>query len=116
LAAERVLVIADDIVAADMIASDPSRVLFPGFRVSAVAHVPAACHPAPLTGYWQRDNDFFHDYHARSRDAEGFRAWLAEWITELPDHAAYRAKLGTRLSRLRIKGDAPSAPANYAAA
>lgn len=115
LAAERVLIIADEIVAPEIIASDPSRVLFPGFRVSAVCHLPAASHPAPLTGYWRRDNDFFHDYHARSRDADGFRAWLAEWILELPDHATYRAKLGERLERLRITGNAPSAPANYAA-
>ncbi len=116
LAAERVLIIADEIVDPEIIASDPSRVLFPGFRVSAVCELPAASHPAPLTGCWRRDNDFFHDYHAASREADGFQAWLAEWITDMPDHAAYRAKLGARLGKLRITGEAASAPANYAVA
>ncbi len=116
LAADRVLILADEIVAPEVIASDPSRVLFPGFRVSAVCHIPGASHPSPLTGCWKRDNDFFHDYHEVSRDPDGFQNWLAEWVTGPKDHAAYRAKLGERLGKLRIKGDTPSAPANYAAA
>lgn len=116
LAADRVIVIADEIVAADVIASDPSRVLFPGFCVAAVCHVPAGVHPSPLTGYWRRDNDFFHDYHAASRTADGYAAWLSEWVLDLPDHAAYREKLGERLDKLRIRGARPAAPANYATA
>jgi glutaconate CoA-transferase subunit A len=76
--------------------------------------VPAATHPAPLTGCWRRDNDFFHDYHARSRDPEDFKAWLEDWVLGPANHAAYREKLGARLDALRIKGEALSAPANYA--
>jgi hypothetical protein len=34
---------------------------------------------------------------------------------DVPDHAAYRAKLGAKLNDLRITGEALSAPANYAA-
>jgi glutaconate CoA-transferase subunit A len=68
-----------------------------------------------MTGCWRRDNDFFHDYHRRSRDPDEFRAWLDEWVLGVPDHAGYRAKLGARLDDLRIDGDAPSAAANYAA-
>lgn len=115
LAAERLIVLADEIVEASVIASDPSRVPFPGYIVSAVCHVPAACHPSPMTGCWRRDNDFFHDYHRRSRRRDGFLAWLDEWVLGVPDHAAYRDKLGRRLDDLRIKRDAPSAAANYAA-
>lgn len=115
LAAERVILLTDEIVAPEVIASDPGRVLFPGYLVSAVCHVPASCHPSPMTGCWRRDNAFFHDYHQRSRTREGFLAWLAEWVLDLPDHEAYRAKLGARLDDLRITGNAPSAAANYAA-
>lgn len=114
-AAERVIVIADEIVEAAVIASDPSRCLIPGFRVEAVVHVEGGCHPAPLTGRWQRDSQFFNDYHARSRDPEGFQAWLAEWVTGCADPAAYAAKLGARRDELRIAGTALAAPANYAA-
>lgn len=115
LAAKRVIVLADEIVAESVIRSDPSRVLVPGYKVSAVCEVPAGQHPAPMTGRWQRDNAFFSDYLARSKTREGFLAWLNEWVLSLADHAAYRAKLATRLDELRIKGEALAAPANYAA-
>ena len=45
-----------------------------------------------------------------------FLAWLDEWVLGVPDHAAYRVKLGPRLDDLRIVGSAPAAPADYAAA
>lgn len=115
LAAERVIVLADEMVGSDVIRSDPNRVLFPGFRVSAVCHVQGAVHPSPMTGRWRRDNAFFADYHARSRRRDGFLAWLDEWVLGPADHAAYRAKLGARLDDLRIKGQALSEPANFAA-
>jgi hypothetical protein len=43
-------------------------------------------------------------------------AWLDEWVLGLPDHAAYREKLGGRLERLRIAGAAPATETNFAAA
>jgi glutaconate CoA-transferase subunit A len=114
LASGRVIVLADEIVEPDVIASDPGRVLVPGFRVAAVCHVPAAVHPSPLTGAWRRDNEFFHEYHTASREPDGFRAWLDEWVIGTGDHDGYRAKLGARLDALRIRGKAPAAPVNYA--
>ena len=114
IAAEKIIVLADEIVEPEVIASDPSRVLIPGFGVNAVCHVPAANHPSMLIGRWKRDNAFFHDYHKETRDPAGFQRWCDEWVRDLPDHAAYRAKLGGQLEELRITGDAPSAPANYA--
>lgn len=115
LAAEKVILLANEIVEPEVISSDPSRVLVPGYLVTAVCHVPGAVHPSPQTGCWKRDNEFFNDYHAESRTPEGFRAWLDEWVLGVPDHAAYRDKLGARLEDLRIKGQALAAPANFAA-
>ncbi|MBF0267389.1 MAG: CoA transferase subunit A [Alphaproteobacteria bacterium] len=114
LAAKSVILLADEIVEPAVIASDPNRVIFPGFKVKAVAHEPASQYPSPMTGCWKRDNAFFNDYHQRSRDREGYLAWLEEWVLSLPDHASLRAKLGTRLDDLRIKGTALAAPANFA--
>ena len=115
LAAEKVILLANEIVEPEVILSDPSRVLVPGYLVTAVCHVPAAVHPSPQTGCWRRDNAFFGDYHAESRTPEGFQKWLDEWIFDVPDHAAYRARLASRLDHLRITGSALSAPANFAA-
>ncbi len=116
LAAEKVILLADEIVAPDVIASDPSRVLLPGYLVTAVCHVPGAAHPSPMTGRWRRDNDFFENYHRVSRTRDGFLGWLREWVLEVPDHAAYRKKLGRRLDALRITGLAPAAMTSYAVA
>ncbi len=68
-----------------------------------------------MTGIWQRDTAFFDAYHRRSRDREGFLGWLDEWVYGPADHAAYLARLGDRLERLRITGSAPAAAANFAA-
>lgn len=114
LAAERVIVLAEELVEPEVIASDPSRVLFPAFRVTAVCHEPAAVHPSPMTGLWRRDNGFFNDYHARSRERDGFLAWLDEWVLGVPDHKGYRTRLGEQLDALRIRGERLAAPTNYA--
>ncbi|MBT4043038.1 MAG: CoA transferase subunit A, partial [Rhodospirillaceae bacterium] len=50
LASHKIILLAEDIVEPEVIASDPSRVLIPGCVVDAVCHVPAACHPSPLIG------------------------------------------------------------------
>ena len=68
-----------------------------------------------MPGLWRRDTDFFNAYHRRSRERDGFLAWLEEWVLGLPDHDAYCAKLGARLEALRITGEALAAPVNYAA-
>ncbi len=114
LASDRVILLAEEIVAPEVIASDPGRVLFPGFRVSAVVHETAGVHPAPMTGVWQRDNAFFQDYHRRSRERDGLLAWLDEWVLGVGGQDGYREKLGERLTALRIRGEALAAPANWA--
>jgi len=115
IAAEKIIVLAEEIVEPEVIASDPSRVLIPGFGVNAVCHVPAGCHPSPLIGKWKRDHAFLHHYHTETREPAGFERWCDEWVRDVADHEAYRIKLGGQLEDLRILGDAPSAPANYAA-
>jgi glutaconate CoA-transferase subunit A len=114
LAARKVILLAEELVETSVITSDPSRVPFPGFKVTAVVHERAGQHPSPMTGHWKRDNAFFNDYHAQSRDVAGFRAWLDAWVFSCPDHASYLRKLGPRLEGLRIQGKALAAPANYA--
>ena len=114
LAAKRLIVVAEELVEPEVIASDPDRVPFPGFLVSAVVHEPAAVHPSPMAGVWKRDTPFADEYHGCSREPEEFGKWLQEWVLDLSDHAAYREKLGDRLAALRIRGRAWAAPTNFA--
>lgn len=113
MAADRVILLAEEIVGADEIRSDPNRVLVPGFRVSAVVHAPGACHPSPVQGRYRRDHPFYGAYHEAGRDEEGFDAWLRGWVLEVPDRAAYLERLGPRWAELRDLHEALAAPVDY---
>ncbi len=113
-AADRVLLLAEEIVAPEVIRSDPNRVLFPPFLVCAVVHCPGGCHPSPVPGYYGRDHAFYAEYHERTRTAEGMEAWLAEWVYGVPDRAAYLERLGSeRWRALREVRPALAAPVDY---
>ena len=51
LASKQIIITAEEIVAPEVISSDPNRVFTPGFRVSAVVHAPWGAHPSPAPGY-----------------------------------------------------------------
>lgn len=112
LAAREVIVLAEEVVDRAVIASDPNRTICPGLKVAAVVAVPGACHPSPLQGRYARDHDFIHEYHRATREVAGFEAWIAEWVTGVPDRAAYLAKLGERWSGLQEAGT-PAAEARF---
>src|SRR5882762_5138864 len=67
-ASRKVILIAEEIVAPEVIASDPNRTLIPGFLVTAVVQEPWGAHPSPVQGYYGRDHDFFHEYHDQTRE------------------------------------------------
>lgn len=96
LAAMRVIVLAERVVDARVTHGTPNAVLVPATKVAAVVEEPFACHPSPLHTMYPRDHEFFHEYHRATRTAEGFDAWIAEWVTGLPDRAAYAKKLAPR--------------------
>jgi glutaconate CoA-transferase subunit A len=114
LAARRVILTAEEIVAPAVVLSDPNRILLPPHRVSAVVHAPAGAHPSPVQGYYARDHAFFSEYHDATREQDGYRRWLEEWVQNVPDLAAYRDKLGDRLDRLRPTERHLAAAVDYA--
>jgi glutaconate CoA-transferase, subunit A len=114
LAARDVILVADEIVSRDVILSDPNRVLGPSFKVRAVVHEPWGAHPSAVSGLYNRDHQYYHEYHVRTRTEEGFQQWLNEWVMEVPDRAAYVAKLGEeRLRSLGVKEHRYAAPVDY---
>ena len=60
--------------------------------------MPHGAHPSPLAGRYHRDNDYFLDYAERTRDPDDFEDWLAEWVTDVPDRAAYWEQVDRDLS------------------
>ena len=114
LAARKVILTAEEVVPADVILSDPNRILLPPHRVTAVVHVPGGAHPSPVQGYYGRDHAFFSEYHSATRARDGFIKWLDEWVSGVPDRAAYVHKLGQRLDALRPSQARLAASVNYA--
>jgi glutaconate CoA-transferase, subunit A len=114
LAARDVILTAEEIVEADVILSDPNRILFPPHRVSAVVHAPGGAYPSPVQGHYARDHAAFTEYHTQSRHREGFLQWLDEWVLQVPDLAAYRHKLGPRFDVLKPRQKHLAAEVDYA--
>lgn len=111
LAASKVIVCCEELVAAEVVLSDPNRVLLPETKVVAVVHEPGGTHPAPLQGFWRRDHAAYRDYAARSRTAEGFRDWLQNWVLEVADRREYLARLDR--AGLAVRRHLHSAPVDY---
>lgn len=94
LAAHVVVLTAEEVLPAGELDLDPSRSLVPAHKVTAVVEEPGGAHPSPVLGYSERDHEVFHDYHRRTRDVAGYDDWVKEWVFDVPDRAAYRARLG----------------------
>jgi glutaconate CoA-transferase subunit A len=114
LAARNVILVAEEIVSREVILSDPNRVLGPSFKVRAVVHEPRGAHPSAVSGFYNRDHQYYHEYHTRTRTTEGFQQWLDEWVLNIPDRYAYLTKLGEeRLNGLGVKEHRYAAPVDY---
>jgi glutaconate CoA-transferase subunit A len=113
-AAERVIVVVEELVDEAVIRADPNRTIIPGLIVDAVVVEPWGAHPSYVQGAYDRDNRFYLDWDPISRSPEGTAAWLREWVHDLPDRTAYVEKLGPeRLAALRPTEPAPSGSVDY---
>jgi len=112
-AADRVIVVCEELVDESAIRADPNRTVIPGLIVDAVVVQPKACHPSYAQGYYDRDNRFYLDWDAIARDAQLLDAWLKEWVFDLQTHADYVQKLGAERWGALVPGEAWSEPVNY---
>jgi len=113
-AARRVIVVCEELVDEEVIRADPNRTVIPGLIVDAVVVEPGACHPSYVQGYYDRDNRFYVEWDAISRDPDALAAWLDEWVYGTEDQASYLAKLGEQRWRaLAPAGRALSPPVDY---
>ena len=103
-AAKKVILTAEEIVDESIIRSDPNRTMIPGIVVSAVCHVPFACHPSYAQGYYDRDNEFYLAWDKVSESAEATKEYLDEWVYGVKDRNEYWEKLGAEAhKRLEVK-------------
>ena len=97
-----------------VITSDPNRVVTPGFRVSAVVHVPWGGHPSPVPGCYNRDHQAFIDYRDQSQTAAAFAGWRRQWVDSVRTPQDYQMLLGLeRMHSLRLKHHVYSEPVDF---
>jgi len=113
-AAKRVILIAEEVVSPEIINSDPGRTLIQGFQVDAVVHEPMASHPSPVQGYYNRDDEYFKEYHSETKSRTKFEDWLQKWVYAVDDRTGYSKLLGDeRIEGLKIKNSALTEPADF---
>ncbi len=113
-AAKRVIVVAEEIVGAEVIASDPNRTVIPGFMVHAVVECRYGAHPSPVQGYYGRDNAFFRQYHEHTKTLRDSEVWLQRWVHGITNRAGYMNQLGgCRVADLAVKHHAYAAPTEF---
>jgi len=112
-AAKKVILTAEEIVDESVIRSDPNRTMIPGIVVSAVCHVPFACHPSYAQGYYDRDNEFYLAWDKVSESAEATRQYLDKWVYGVKDREEYWQKLGAEKYKKLEVPDLMSQPINY---
>ena len=113
-AAKAVIVVAEEIVSAKVIASDPNRTVIPGFLVSAVVEAPYGAHPSPVQGYYNRDNSYYSEYHKGTKTRQDFETWLNHWVTGVSGRSEYLERLGAeRAESLKVKKHAYTARTDF---
>ena len=112
-AAERLIVVVEELVDESVVRADPNRTIIPGLIVDAVVVEPFGAHPSYVQGAYDRDNRFYLDWDAITRDEASIQAWLRAWVYDLDGRLAYIEKLGAeRLASLK-PGSAPSGSVDY---
>jgi glutaconate CoA-transferase subunit A len=112
-AAKKVILTAEEIVDESVIRSDPNRTMIPGIVVSAVCHVPFACHPSYAQGYYDRDNEFYLAWDKVSESADSIKQYLDEWVYGVQDRNEYWDKLGADTHKKLEVPQYMSQPINY---
>src|SRR3954451_23318033 len=113
-AADRVIVVVEELVEESVVRADPNRTIIPGLIVDAVVVEPWGAHPSYVQGAYDRDNRFYLDWDPISRDEAAIQAWLDEWVRGVSGRAEYVEKLGAeRIVSLRPSAAAPSGSVDY---
>src|SRR6187397_2589241 len=88
-AAERVIVVVEEVVDEAVVRADPNRTIIPGLIVDAVVVEPWGAHPSYVQGAYDRDNRFYLDWVPISRDEAATQSWLAEWVHGVSGRVEY---------------------------
>jgi glutaconate CoA-transferase subunit A len=104
-AARQVIVVAEELVASQVIRQQPELTLVPGFRVSAVVPLAYGAHPTSLYGWYDYDAGHLGGYVKQTRTQTGFQDYLTEFVLGPGSHPAYLERVGGVEALARLKAD-----------
>jgi glutaconate CoA-transferase, subunit A len=92
MAAERAIVTVEEIV--DKLDAPPNAVILPTWILSAVSEVKYGAFPSYTHGYYPRNNAFYKQWDAISKDRDTFLAWIDKHIMNTKDFEEFRRSVG----------------------
>jgi glutaconate CoA-transferase subunit A len=91
LASARSLVTVEEIV--EELEPRPGGVVIPSWTIDAIAVAAGGAHPSYAHGYYERDNEFYVQWDAISRDRDQFAAWIERHVLGTSDAVEYHRSL-----------------------
>ena len=67
--------------------------MIPSWTIDAIAVAPGGAHPSYAHGYYERDNEFYVQWDAISRDRDQFAAWIERHVLGTSDAVEYHRSL-----------------------
>lgn len=92
LAARCVIVTVEEQV--ERLDAPPNATVLPHTLLAAVSIVPGGAYPSYAAGCYERDNRFYLDWDAISRERSGFERWMREHVLGCVDHGELLRRLG----------------------
>jgi len=78
LSSKRSIVTVEEIV--DELDVTPNACVLPAWSIDAIALTPGGAKPSYTLGYYDRDNTYYKEWDAISRDRDSFNQWLSDHV------------------------------------
>jgi len=93
-AADRIIVITEDLVDTEVIRQNPERTIIPGHRVEAVIHQPFGAHPTTVFGCYDYDAGHLVEYVKHTKREGGVEEYLDQYVLGSSNFDDYLEKAG----------------------
>jgi len=103
-AADKVVIIAEEIIPEAEMRRQPEFNQIPFFAVDAIVECPWGAFPSAVPFYYDYDAPFMREMDKASRDPEAMKQWLEEWVYRPASWEVFIGKLGAK-RLLDLKAD-----------
>jgi len=104
-AADKIIVVADEIIDTEMTPFLVEQVRIPACRVSMVVHQPYGAHPTSVYGVYDYDYDHLKLFISQAKTEQGMQEYLDRYVRGTSDFWEYLDMVGGLEKMSRIKAD-----------